>query len=566
MTTYTESLGLELPDTGDRAGTWGDMTNTNMKIIDRGVAGVKAITLSSTPHALTTTDGNLSDGQYKVLVLGGSPSGTVTINLTPDSQDKFYFIVNNSGQSVVINQGTGSGATVTIPNGASDIVFADGTGADAVVTSFLNKTLRTGNLIIPDGGNIGSSSDTNALGISSGGVVSVTATTANTSATDGALTVAGGLGVAADASIGDDLRLISDGPIFSFGADSDVTFTHVADTGVLLNSTMAIQFNDASQYINAPSDAILDINATDEIELNATLVDVNANLDVSGTYTGGGLMTTGGNIVIPDAGNIGSASDTDAIAISSGGDVTMSQDLAVTGTATVTGAATFNGNVTLGNAASDNITVNGDFVSHLTPNADSTYDLGGTSLYWRNLYADSIYTTGKVFFGTSSSIGVGHGAHLLFAGAGSEYGYGARAVSSLASYFFSIMSSSGSHEGGLYMSSGTISVQNVSDYRLKENISTLTGAIDKVKALNPVRFKRNDHEDAVMQDGFLAHEVQAVVPEAVVGEKDAVKEDGSIDPQSMDAALLIPVLTSALKEAITKIEVLESKVAALEAK
>ena len=171
-----------------------------------------------------------------------------------------------------------------------------------------------------------------------------------------------------------------------------------------------------------------------------------------------------------------------------------------------------------------------------------------------------------MFFGTSSSIGVGHGAHLLFAGAGSEYGYGARAVSSLASYFFSIMSSSGSHEGGLYMSSGTISVQNVSDYRLKENISTLTGAIDKVKALNPVRFKRNDHEDAVMQDGFLAHEVQAVVPEAVVGEKDAVKEDGSIDPQSMDAALLIPVLTSALKEAITKIEVLESKVAALEAK
>ena len=70
---------------------------------------------------------------------------------------------------------------------------------------------------------------------------------------------------------------------------------------------------------------MLDINATDEIELNATLVDVNANLDVSGTYTGGGLMTTGGNIVIPDAGNIGSASDTDAIAISSGGVVTFTQ-------------------------------------------------------------------------------------------------------------------------------------------------------------------------------------------------------------------------------------------------
>ena len=54
---------------------------------------------------------------------------------------------------------------------------------------------------------------------------------------------------------------------------------------------MAIQFNDASQSINAPSNAILDINATDEIELNATLVDVNANLDVSGTVTSGGVVT-----------------------------------------------------------------------------------------------------------------------------------------------------------------------------------------------------------------------------------------------------------------------------------
>ena len=110
-----------------------------------------------------------------------------------------------------------------------------------------------------------------------------------------------------------------------FGADDDVTLTHVADTGLLLNSTMQLQFNDASQNITAPDATTLDINATDEVEINATLADVNANLDVSGTYTGGGTMTTGGNIVIPDAGNIGSASDTDAISISSGGAVTFSQ-------------------------------------------------------------------------------------------------------------------------------------------------------------------------------------------------------------------------------------------------
>ena len=131
---------------------------------------------------------------------------------------------------------------------------------------------------------------------------------------------------------------LADGGIIYLGADQDVTLTHVADTGILLNSTMQLQFNDSSQYINAPSNAILDINATDEIELNATLADVNANLDVSGTYTGGGLMTTGGNIVITDAGNIGSATDTDAIAISSAGVIALSAttEASATGTAALT--------------------------------------------------------------------------------------------------------------------------------------------------------------------------------------------------------------------------------------
>jgi len=120
---------------------------------------------------------------------------------------------------------------------------------------------------------------------------------------------------------------LADGAVLGFGDNNEVTLTHVHDTGILLNSTMAIQFNDASQFINAPSNAILDINATDEIELNATLLDVNANINASGTYTGAGTMTTGGNIVLPDAGTIGSATDVDAIAIGSDGDITLTQDL-----------------------------------------------------------------------------------------------------------------------------------------------------------------------------------------------------------------------------------------------
>jgi hypothetical protein len=168
-------------------------------------------------------------------------------------------------------------------------------------------------------------------------------TTEATSTTDGSLQTDGGLSIVKDAVFGDDVKLLSDASVLSFGADSDVTLTHVADTGILLNSTMAIQFNDASQFINAPSDTVLDINATDEIELNATLVDVNANINVQGTYIGGGLMQTGGSIVIPDAGNIGSASDTNAIGISSGGVVSITATTA--NTSATDGALTVAGGV-----------------------------------------------------------------------------------------------------------------------------------------------------------------------------------------------------------------------------
>ena len=104
---------------------------------------------------------------------------------------------------------------------------------------------------------------------------------------DGVLRIDGEATVDINAStavtVSNDLKLDSDAAVLGFGADNDVTLTHVADTGLLLNSTSVIQFNDASQKIGAPNATTLDIDATDEIELNATLVDVNANLDVSGT-------------------------------------------------------------------------------------------------------------------------------------------------------------------------------------------------------------------------------------------------------------------------------------------
>ena len=131
MATYTTNSGIKKIATGDESGTWGTSTNTNFDIIDRVAAGVGDITLSGTTHTLSTSDGSASDGQYHVLVLGGSPSGTNTITVAPNDAKRMYFVKNNSGQSAVFSQG--SGANVTVANGASAIIYGDGAGSGAAV-------------------------------------------------------------------------------------------------------------------------------------------------------------------------------------------------------------------------------------------------------------------------------------------------------------------------------------------------------------------------------------------------------------------------------------------------
>ena len=102
-----------------------------------------------------------------------------------------------------------------------------------------------------------------------------------------------------------------------------------------------------------------------------------------------------------------------------------------------------------------------------------------------------------------------------------------------------------------------------SDYRLKENVVDIADGIARVKQLQPKRF--NFIADAgTTVDGFIAHEAQTVVPEAITGTKDEVDENGDPVMQGIDQSKLVPLLTAALQEAIAKIETLEAKVAALE--
>ena len=142
---YTANGGIELPANGEQSGSWGTTVNDNMLIVDRLTNGIGSVTLSGTAHTLATSNGILSAGQYKVLVLGGVPSGTNTVTITPNTGQHIYVVKNASGQTAIFSQG--SGANVSVLNGKTKIIYSDGAGAGAAVVD-ITGAIDLGSLTI----------------------------------------------------------------------------------------------------------------------------------------------------------------------------------------------------------------------------------------------------------------------------------------------------------------------------------------------------------------------------------------------------------------------------------
>lgn len=105
----------------------------------------------------------------------------------------------------------------------------------------------------------------------------------------------------------------------------------------------------------------------------------------------------------------------------------------------------------------------------------------------------------------------------------------------------------------------SVSYNTTSDYRLKDNVQDYASGLSAVKALRPVTFKWKSDLNGPTATGFLAHEVQAVIPQAVNGQKDAINPDGSIAPQGIDNSFIVPFLVAAVKELSAKVEALEAR-------
>jgi hypothetical protein len=116
-----------------------------------------------------------------------------------------------------------------------------------------------------------------------------------------------------------------------------------------------------------------------------------------------------------------------------------------------------------------------------------------------------------------------------------------------------------SNYGSITVSGGGTAYNTTSDYRLKENVQTAPGGLSIIQSMRPVTYTWSNHPEYGTDTGFIAHELQIVVPNAVSGTKDAVKDDGSIDPQQVNYTKLVPYLVAAIQELAAQVADLKSK-------
>tara|TARA_Y100001963_G_scaffold71890_1_gene99937 strand:- start:1732 stop:3504 length:1773 start_codon:yes stop_codon:yes gene_type:complete len=277
---------------------------------------------------------------------------------------------------------TASSAVLVDANSKIDQLKAGNTvitgSNDTISTSSGALTLApTGNLIVTHGGSVDLDAQATSILIKDNEGASIDFNENGTSYLKLVTTNSSELVVVGkDITFANDASLLSDAAVLNFGADKDVSLTHVADTGLLLNGAMEVQFRDSALTIGSSADGQLDIDADTEVEITAPTLDINATTtDVSGTFNSVGNLTVATNKF-----TVASGTGNTVVA----GTLTANGAADLDSTLNVDGATTLNGGVTLGNASGDAITVTGtatfgqsaDFDGGLTVAGSQTIDMG----------------------------------------------------------------------------------------------------------------------------------------------------------------------------------------------
>lgn len=292
----------------------------------------------------------------------------------------------------------------------------------------------------------------------------------------------------------------------------------VAAGGIATDAVTTVKIQDSAVTSAKIADGTIvnaDINASAGI-VDTKLATISTASKVSNSATTAASANTASAIVARDAsGNF------------TAGQITATTFVgALTGNASTATSATTAGTVTT--AAQSAITSVGTLNGLTMANGTAITGNGGSLNF-------GTYPDLSVYFGSNSAYG---NTNLMFNNA------------NVVSVGNGTVTVSGSCTATAYYTS--------SDHRLKENIIEISDAIERIKQLRPVKFQFKDSADDVVYEGFLAHEVQDIAPYAVKGEKDAVTDDGNIEPQMIDMSKMVGLLTAGIKELEARISQLEA--------
>ena len=496
----------------------GDVTFKNDATVTNDLTVTGDFTVNGDTTTINTTNKVLTDA---IIELANGTTGTPT---------------NDAG--MVIERGDQNNAFIGFDESADKFIVGTGTFTGA----------STGNLSITTGTLVAS---LEAATVTASGIIKTDDTTNATSTTDGSLQTDGGLSVVLDAVFGDDVKLLSDASVLSFGANSEITLTHVHDTGLLLEDsggTPTLQFHDANESI-----------ASDGSKLILKSNNVTFNMPTADGSDGHFLKTNGSGTLSFAAASASSLACDDltegdaAVTIStSSGNITIdavanNSDIILKGTdggvdttfltldGSEAGAAAFNGAITANaGVIVDNITIDGTEID--LSSGDLTIDVAGDI----NLDAD--------------------GGDVIFKDAGTEIGRLTNSTSDL------VIKSAVSdkdmifkgNDGGSEITALTLDmsaagaatfnndVTAFSDERLKSDIETITNALDKVMNMRGVTFTRDGREGT----GVIAQEMQKVMPEVVHDKSEYM---------SVAYGNLVGVLIEAIKELKEEVDELKNR-------
>lgn len=558
--TFTSNLGIELPADGELDGLWGDIVNENMGILDRAVNGSLNLTLAGTSSTLTTSDGALSNGQYKMLVLGGSPSGTHTITIAPNDAQKIYYVRNTTAQSVVFTQG--SGGNVTIASGDTAIISSDGGGSGAAVFN-INNDFGFSSVTITGG---------TMNGVAIGG----------SSAAAGAFTTVSASG---DVSIAD--KIVHTG-------DTNTSIRFPASDTVTIETSGAEQFR---------------VNASGFVGIGRTSpgarLDVNGDALINGMTLGtGGLTRT--TFLGQTAGGLGAADNTALGYQALKASTSLSNDNTAVGSTALQAMTSGDNNTAVGSVSGYNLTTGANntaigFQSMvLNETAAGNTAVGSRAMYSATTQSNTAVGYESMLLTTTGSLNQAFGVQSLYNNIGGNrncaLGYIALWTNTSGSQnngignygLYHCTTGSGNIGfGGLTAANAlspvfTVTTQDnrvvmghtavtnayiqvawtvVSDSRDKRDIQDLDKGLDFVNQLQPKSYKfktsrEDDTPNGRERYGFLAQDILELE-----GSNPVIIDDEDPDRLKYCGESLVPVLVKAVQELSARLSAAEAEIA-----